>query len=1342
MLDRTPFVVVTTLTVILLSSMLNVSLADDTCSPVPSNFTARPGYCTWYGQCRNNPVTGKPFNCYYNGPAKDPSGNQELMTLLKDYCPWLVNTTNPLVCCSEDQVKTLKDQTQVARNLFSRCPACINNFMKHICHMTCDPNMSLFIEPVYYDEGKSSTVMQCKDSHGSITEEYLDEVALYYDPTYGAKLFNSCSNVVYPEQSSKVIDIMCGGVPKCNPQAWLAFMGDPKLDYNQAPFRIRYVPTTHPAYENSSSLDLSLVNCYDDGDFSCSCSDCPKVCPLPPVNNQTDGRRFKIYFSIGSASVGFCITLGVVVLSIIATGLTYILKDIDTNDDLGSSSSSASINDDNEDIKWDDFSTINPLCSPCYVLSYIGAWLELCIKKVFYMWGYFCSKCWFIVLPLSVLMFGGLIGGVSMLNIVTDPVHLWSAPDSRARLEKNYFDQNFSPFYRTEQVIITTKPGITGFTYYQDTNVFNFGPVFNAPVLLEAFNLQLDLMKISAPYNSSNGTFIKNIELSDICFKPLYPDNNECTIESIFNYFQNNMTRFNYTEMDPNFHMYPIFNASYHIHYCTRNPTATLENNFKQKPEGQFPCLGAYGGPVDPNTALGGFNGTDFDTASALLMTFIVSNHVDEEKNAYAEAWEKAFLAYLKNYKGEYINVAYTAERAITDEIDRESSTDILTIGLSYLFMFIYIALFLGHIRSLTTLLVDLKIMLGLFGVLIVLIAVGASLGFLSLCGVEASLIIIEVVPFLVLAVGVDNLFILVHAYEREERKTPHCDVNTLIGRSLAEVAPSLLLTSSSESAAFLLGAISSMPAVRAFSLYAGVAVFFNFLLQISAFVTVMSLDARRQKSYRFDILCCIKINKSSLPDVASKDSFLLLFMKKIWAKYVVLHPVTRPIWLFIFGLTFTASFAGIPWIKVGLDQNLALPSDSYLQGYFSNLSEYLHIGAPVYFVIKDGFDYTSIPKQNLVCSGSDCSKNSLGTQITMASRNPNMTRIAENPSIWLDAYFEWLQSSSCCGYVGTNASDWCDLTMNITDCHRCMQSDDRPDAGNFTINLKHFLRDNPTVSCASAGHAAYASAVVVGEKSKIGATYVMTYHTILKDSSDFIDALEEARKICDNLTTTLNHTVFPYSVFYVYYEQYLSIFHDMALNLGVSFFAVFAMTVFLLGLNFWGAFIIIVMVFMIIVHMLGVMAIAGINANAVSLVNLVMTVGIAVEFCSHIVRWFISCNKKTRLDRAKSALSHMGSSVVSGITFTKFLGVFILAFAKSQLFEVYYFRMYISMVFIGAAHGLILLPIVLSFIGPPYFNIKLPRVYPKVIESPVVPVTSHYDDERKSSEKTPLLKS
>jgi predicted RND superfamily exporter protein len=61
------------------------------------------------------------------------------------------------------------------------------------------------------------------------------------------------------------------------------------------------------------------------------------------------------------------------------------------------------------------------------------------------------------------------------------------------------------------------------------------------------------------------------------------------------------------------------------------------------------------------------------------------------------------------------------------------------------------------------------------------------------------------VIPFLVLAVGVDNIFILVQTHQREGRRKDESHEQH-VGRTLGRVGPSMLLTSVSEAACFLIG--------------------------------------------------------------------------------------------------------------------------------------------------------------------------------------------------------------------------------------------------------------------------------------------------------------------------------------------------------------------------------------------------------------------------------------------------------------------------------------------------------------------------------------------------------
>lgn len=83
------------------------------------------------------------------------------------------------------------------------------------------------------------------------------------------------------------------------------------------------------------------------------------------------------------------------------------------------------------------------------------------------------------------------------------------------------------------------------------------------------------------------------------------------------------------------------------------------------------------------------------------------------------------------------------------------------------------------------------------------------------------------------------------------------------------------------------------MPAVKSFALYAALAVLMDFILQISAFVALLSLDCRRQDSNRCELVCCVKTSTPH-PNKPT-EGFLLPFMRKYYAP-VLLHSYTRVI--------------------------------------------------------------------------------------------------------------------------------------------------------------------------------------------------------------------------------------------------------------------------------------------------------------------------------------------------------------------------------------------------------------------------------------------------------------
>ena len=91
------------------------------------------------------------------------------------------------------------------------------------------------------------------------------------------------------------------------------------------------------------------------------------------------------------------------------------------------------------------------------LLDIVGVGMELKASEAFTWWGTFVAKHKLVVMLTSIVV--ALVLAVGMVNMIitTDPVELWAGPNSRSRIEKDFFDSNFRPFYRTEMLIIKAK---------------------------------------------------------------------------------------------------------------------------------------------------------------------------------------------------------------------------------------------------------------------------------------------------------------------------------------------------------------------------------------------------------------------------------------------------------------------------------------------------------------------------------------------------------------------------------------------------------------------------------------------------------------------------------------------------------------------------------------------------------------------------------------------------------------------------------------------------------------------------------------------------------------------
>ena len=93
------------------------------------------------------------------------------------------------------------------------------------------------------------------------------------------------------------------------------------------------------------------------------------------------------------------------------------------------------------------------------------------------------------------------------------------------------------------------------------------------------------------------------------------------------------------------------------------------------------------------------------------------------------------------------------------------------------------------------------------------------------------------------------------------------------------------------------------------------------------------------------------------------------------------------------------------------------------------------------------------------------------------------------------------------------------------------------------------------------------------------------------------------------------------------------------------------------------------------------------------------------MDYSVHICHAFLTVSG-TKKERAAAAMVDMGPAVLNGGIST-LIAFILLAGSESHVFSVF-FKIFLLVVTFGLFHGLILLPVLLSLIGPaPYLNSK-----------------------------------
>jgi predicted RND superfamily exporter protein len=586
-------------------------------------------------------------------------------------------------------------------------------------------------------------------------------------------------------------------------------------------------------------------------------------------------------------------------------------------------------------------------------------------------------------------------------------------------------------------------------------------------------------------------------------------------------------------------------------------------------------------------------------SADVLQMIYVMNDPANNTDYQNILKFEQTLLDTVFKVKNElkYVEVLYTTARSMDDAVNESSISDLSLFFITFLFMIIFACLASGNFvnpRQGHALLATSCVIAVSYGII-------CGLGFGMWLGIPF-ISIVGFLPFLVLGVGLDDMFIIVNEFDRLPRGL---SVVRCVSIVMTNTGSSITMTTVTTLAAYLISTSTSFLAIRYFCLYATFCIAFSYLFVVGFFVAALSLDGRRVKAGRLDCLPCLLVKqKNTADDVAASKDHLekkgkhgFLFadrIMRIWAEFLLKRTTSVIVVVILVGMIVCGVIAGRN-VDQRFDNELIAKPGSYLEEYLQAFKTHYSKSLEVNIILDREISYKWWRTQNQILKLS-----------TIAKENKFYKRFALS---WMEAFRIWSETNK----VKANGK-------------RFMKS-----LKTF-LSLPQFRHFNQDI-------------VFSNNRTKIVASRILVYTKSTTDTTVMCDAMLGIRT---DLRTKSKLPAYAISQEFLSLETYSLTPSETMRNIFLSSLTIVVITsvylvhpvaILLVFINFM----------CLVIELLGVLYFCAVPLNTLAMVGFVMAVGYSVDYSAHIAHAFILSPHKTTKERAVNALATVGSSVFWG---------------------------------------------------------------------------------------------